>query len=318
MKTTKPSGNTIIVFVLFLFIAIGASSCEGNKQPTEKRLKVVCTTGMLGDALHQIAGDRIRLSTLMGPGVDPHLYKATQGDLQLLTEADLILYNGLHLEGKMGEVFEKLGRTRRVVALGETLPKEKLLKLEAKGEVYDPHLWFDVSLWASLVLGAAEELAKSDTMHAEAYRTRARHYADSLMMLHQWVKESIDSIPPEQRILITAHDAFGYFGRAYGISVRGLQGISTASEFGLRDLSNLVSYLSKNNIRAVFVESSVPTKSLEAVVEGCRMRGHKLVIGGTLFSDALGNAGTPEASYVGMVRHNVNTITGALNQGGDE
>jgi manganese/zinc/iron transport system substrate-binding protein len=312
MKTrmqNSPYGFTPLIpwlFVLAMF------SCTPVDKAQEQRLQVVCTTGMLGDALQLIAGDHIRLTTLMGPGVDPHLYKATQGDLQALTSADLIIYHGLHLEGKMADVLEKLGRTKRVVALASTLPEDKLLLLDEQGPVYDPHLWFDVSLWADLVMQAAAELGKSDTQHADQYRRNARQYTDSLLVLHEWVKSSINDIPSEQRVLITAHDAFGYFGRAYGMTVRGLQGISTASEFGLRDLSNLVTYLTKHKIRAVFVESSVPTKSLEAVVEGCRMRGHTLVIGGMLYADALGNTGTPEASYTGIVRHNVNTIVRAL------
>ena len=267
---------------------------------------------MIGDAVKQIAGDRARVTTLMGPGVDPHLYKATQGDLKVLAEADIIFYNGLHLEGKMGEVLEKLSRRKPVLAFGDALDKSLLINATQYDNAYDPHIWFDVSLWNRVVRHAGETLARSDTAHAAHYLGNAAAYGQALDTLHQWVQSEIASIPQTQRVLITAHDAFAYFGRAYDIEVRGLQGISTISEYGLRDISELVTFIVDRKIRAVFVESSVPRKSLEAVVEGCAQRGHQVSIGGTLYSDAMGSPGTPEGTYTGMVAANVRTIVDAL------
>ncbi len=276
------------------------------------KIRIVSTTGMIGDAVAKIAGDRAEVSALMGPGVDPHLYKASQGDLRKLSEADLIFYNGLHLEGKMVEILEKVGKTKPVFAVAEGLDHSKILQLAGQTDVHDPHIWFDVRMWADVATYIGASLEKQDAPHAAAYRQRAAAYRDSLLALDEWVRSELSTVPKEHRVLITAHDAFAYFGRAYEVEVRGLQGISTVSEYGLKDVSDLVSFISQRKIKAVFVESSVPTKSLEAVVEGCQKRGHKVTIGGTLYSDAMGQAGTPEGEYIGMVRANVRTIVHAL------
>lgn len=300
--------------VLVAWVAFFAASCTETpgKTDIQAKLNVVCTTGMIGDALAHVAGEKAVITTLMGPGVDPHLYKATQGDLQTLTDADIIFYNGLHLEGKMGEIFRKLSRTKRVIALAEQLPQKRLLRLEGNQDAIDPHIWFDVSLWAEAVNHAGMELARTDSSNADYYLRNTRAYLAELDSLHRWTAAQISAIPRENRVLITAHDAFGYFGKAYDIEVRGLQGISTASEYGLRDISNLVSFLTERKIKAVFVESSVPAKSLEAVVEGCSRRGHEVAIGGSLFSDAMGRADSPEGTYTGMVKANVKAIAKAL------
>ena len=303
--------------VFWLATALFIISCSSEKVSDDpsgqgRSLQIVCTTGMLGDALTRITGDRAEIITLMGPGVDPHLYKATQGDLRALTNADLVFYNGLHLEGKMVEVLKKLARLKPVIALAERIDTSLLIQSDDYAGAHDPHIWFDVSLWSQAVAAAGSEVVRLDPENAPYYQENTSRYLTELEALHQWVKEQITSIPDQQRVLITAHDAFAYFGRAYQIEVRGLQGISTMSEYGLRDVSDLVSFIVEQRIRSVFVESSVPAKSLEAVAEGCARRGHTVQIGGTLYSDAMGEAGTPEGTYPGMVRANVNTIVAGL------
>jgi len=295
-------------------LALLLGACGGPAPAAQENgpLHLVCTTGMIGDAVQTIAGPQVNVVTLMGPGVDPHLYKATQGDLRELTRADAIFYNGLHLEGKMGEVLEKLNRRKPTIAVADGIARNRLINSTDYADAYDPHIWFDVALWSKAVAYVGAELGRIDSAHTEQYHTRTERYLVQLDSLHQAVRRRIAEIPEEQRVLITAHDAFTYFGRAYDVEVRGLQGISTVSEMGLRDVSNLVNYIVERNIKAVFVESSVPRKSLEAVVSGCAQRGHEVQIGGTLYSDAMGEAGTPEGTYLGMVDHNVETITEAL------
>ena len=298
--------------VICLFISIVILSCDTQDQPEEGKLQVVCTTGMIGDAASAILGDHAEVHILMGPGVDPHLYKATQGDIQALTRADVIIYNGLHLEGKMGDILEKLRASKQVYAMGDGLNPSDLINSTSYAGAFDPHIWFDVSLWERAVVALAHSLAADYPEFSPDIEQHSERYADTLKVLHDFVLKEMQAIPKEQRVLITAHDAFKYFGRAYDIEVRGLQGISTASEYGLRDISDLVRYVSENNIRSIFVESSVPKRSVEAVIEGASKRGHSLQLGGELFSDAMGSEGSPEGSYTGMVQYNVRTIVNAL------
>jgi manganese/zinc/iron transport system substrate-binding protein len=302
--------------LLLLIFCLFSWGCKQtiDKGPVQedRKMYVVTTTGILADAVKNIVGDAATVEAIMGSGVDPHLYKATQGDLQKLTDADLIIYNGLHLEGKMGEVLSKLNRFKSVVAAAENLHEDQLIQSNQFASSHDPHVWFDVSLWQKVVGHIAEALQQKDPKNAELYKRNAETYLQQLTQLHNYTRQAIASIPEQQRILITAHDAFGYFGRAYDIKVRGLQGISTVSEFGLQDVSVLVNFIVDNRIKAVFVESSVSPKAIEAVVIGSRKKGHEVQIGGTLFSDALGKAGTPEGTYIGMVRHNVDQIVKAL------
>jgi manganese/zinc/iron transport system substrate-binding protein len=305
--------NRIILLTIFIFIAFLPACQPPENVGNEGKLQVVCTTGMIADAVSRVAGDLAGVESLMGPGVDPHLYKASQGDLAKLGGADMIFYNGLHLEGKMGEILEKVGKRMPVIAVSEGVDQSRLLELEGFSGTYDPHIWFDVQLWSQVVVFIGEKLAAQDPAHADTYRQRAAAYRDELARIDEWVRSELGKVPAEQRVLITAHDAFAYFGRAYGVEVRGLQGISTMSEYGLRDVSDLVEFISSRRIPAIFVESSVPAKSLEAVAEGCRQRGHEVAIGGTLYSDAMGAAGTPEGTYTGMVKANVQTIVQALN-----
>ncbi|WP_246070201.1 metal ABC transporter solute-binding protein, Zn/Mn family [Mangrovivirga cuniculi] len=229
-----------------------------------------------------------------------------------MREAEIIFYNGLHLEGKMQETLEKIANSKPVIAVSSGIKKSLLKESEDFGGVYDPHIWFDVSLWKQAVNVVTNTLIKADEKNEQYYLNNAKDYLAALTALDAWVKQSISTIPEKQRVMITAHDAFGYFGEAYNIEVRGLQGISTRSEPGIRDITNLTQYITENKIKAVFVESSVSEKSLRAVVEGSKEKGHNVQIGGTLFSDAMGAEDTPEGTYEGMVRHNVNTIVNSL------
>lgn len=288
------------------------TACSPSRDPDDHRLRVVCTTGMITDLAQRIGGGRIVCQGLMGPGVDPHLYKATAGDVERLSRADLVLYNGLHLEARLAEVFAHLPGARSA-ALGERLPGAAPL-LGPDGHAPDPHIWFDVSLWSLVARRIGEELAAADPAHAAGYRTRATALGDSLLALHREIQARVARLAPDRRLLVTAHDAFQYFGRAYGFEVRGLQGISTASEAGARDVQELATLLVERRVPAIFVESSVPRRTLEAVLEAARARGARVRLGGELFSDALGDGGTPEGTYAGMVRHNVDTILGALEE----
>jgi manganese/zinc/iron transport system substrate-binding protein len=302
--------KSIVIVLLSVFWMMGCSSSEENAHSGKPY--IVTTTGMIADAVKAIAGDSARVEALMGPGVDPHLYKATQGDLSRLTTADVIFYNGLHLEGKMGEVLEKLARQRTVAAVAEEIPTNKLYQVPEFDNTYDPHIWFDVSLWQLAVRQIEKELSKKYPEMEDYFQYNTSVYLDSLEQLHTWVKQEIATIPETRRILITAHDAFGYFGKAYNIEVKALQGISTLSEFGLRDVTSLVDYIVENEVKAIFIETSVSPKAIEAVVSGTRDRGFEVTIGGNLYSDAMGAEGTPEGTYPGMVRANVRTIVNSL------
>lgn len=307
--------KTIFLSLISLLLAGWlCSGCERNNRAEvdKSRLVIVTTTGIIRDAVINLVHNRAVVVALMGPGVDPHLYKATQGDLDKLLEADLVVYNGLHLEGKMSDVLEKLSHRKPVYALGHSLPDSLLNRISGYENTYDPHIWFDVSLWSMAVGNLAAYLQEFDPANATFYKNNYLVYASKLDSLHNWVKQEINSIPDNQRVLITAHDAFGYFGKAYNIEVRGLQGISTLSEFGLRDISDLVRFIQERKIKAVFVETSVPEKSIRSLITGCRERGWDVQLGGSLYSDALGAEGTPEGTYIGMVKSNVSTIVKAL------
>ncbi len=275
-------------------------------------IEVVATTGMIGDIAKNLGGERLKVKTLMGAGVDPHLYKPTPADVRSLQDADLVFYNGLHLEGKMSDVLERVGEKKTVVAVADNIPEAQLLLADAATKTHDPHVWFDVSKWMIATETAKRALIKFDPKGTQTYTDNATKYLAQLRDLDNKTRREIATIPEAGRVLVTAHDAFRYFGRAYKIEVEGLQGISTATEVSVRDVSRIVDLLVKRRIKAVFVESSVPKRTVEAVVQGCRARGHEVKIGGQLFSDAMGPEGTPEGTYVGMVSANVKTIVGAL------
>lgn len=312
MNRLRLMGVSLLTALLMAVTSIGCSATGDSVSSSDGPIQVTATTGMVGDIVKNVGGERVNVTTLMGPGVDPHLYKASQGDIGKLDQADLIFYNGLYLEGNLGDILSKLSDEKPVVAVAESIPEEKLKADEEDVDKPDPHVWFDVRLWMEAVKVVEEALVKADPDHQEAYRQRSQSYLEELEALDQYVREQIETIPEEQRVLVTAHDAFAYFGDAYGIEVVGLQGINTASEYGLRDVQRMVDRIVEQKIKAVFIESSVPKRSIEAVVKGAEQRGHEVQIGGELFSDAMGAEGTEEGTYIGMVRHNVDTIVSAL------
>ncbi|MGH7506135.1 MAG: metal ABC transporter solute-binding protein, Zn/Mn family, partial [Longimicrobiales bacterium] len=268
--------------------------------------------GMIADIVARVGGERVRVEGLMGPGIDPHLYKASAGDVRSLARADIIFYNGLHLEAAMAEVLEEMGERVRSVAVTDDIERDRLLAPPEFKGAYDPHVWFDVTLWQEAVRKVGEALVAYDPAGAAVYRSNARRYGEELEALDVWVRGRAAELPRERRVLVTAHDAFNYFGRAYGFEVRGLQGISTASEAGAGDVQRLADEIVRRRVPAMFVETSVSRRTVEALQAAVRARGFDVRIGGSLYSDAMGDAGTPDGTYVGMVRHNVNTIVDAL------
>ncbi|WP_273834527.1 metal ABC transporter solute-binding protein, Zn/Mn family [Guptibacillus sedimenti] len=295
---------------LFLLILAGCSS-EADKQ-SEGKIKVTTTIGQIGDIAKNVGKEHVAVDSLMGPGIDPHLYKASQGDINKLSQADIIFYNGLHLEGKMGDIFAKMKEDKPTYPVAEAIPENKLLVDQANASAIDPHVWFDIELWQYAVMEVRDALIEYDPDHKADYEKNAETYLNELKKLEEEAQAKINEIPEESRVLVTAHDAFQYFGQAYGMEVKGLQGLSTDSEYGLRDVQNLVNTLADRNIKAVFIESSISERSINAVVEGAREKGHEVKIGGELYSDAMGEKGSPEGTYTGMYRHNIETIAKAL------
>lgn len=290
----------------------GSAALAGDS----RKLNVVTTVGMVTDIARVVAGEHANVTGIIGEGVDPHLYRASRNDVAKLQDADVIFYSGLLLEGRMSDTLVRMARGgRRVFAVTEGIDTKHLIEPDGSEGHPDPHVWMDVSLWSRAVETVAEALATCDEANAAAYRANASRYRGELAELDAYVKKVIASIPARQRVLVTAHDAFGYFGRAYGIEVRGIQGISTESEAGVADINRLVSFLVEREISAVFVESSVAEKNVRALVEGAAARGRTVRIGGTLLSDAMGAPGTYEGTYVGMIDHNATLIARAL--GGD-
>lgn len=281
--------------------------------PSKYPYQVVTTVAMVTDIVRQVAGDKAEVSGLIGEGVDPHLYKPTRTDVAALQRADIVFYNGLMLEGKLADTLVKLARDGKpVYAVTELLDEKTLRGADGAPDHHDPHVWMDVSAWRSAVDAVAKALREYDPANADHYTANAARYGAELDKLHAYIKEVIASIPERQRVLITAHDAFGYFGRAYGIEVRGIQGISTESEAGLDDINRLVSFIVERDVKAVFVESSVADKNVRALIEGANARGRSISIGASLFSDAMGKAGSYEGTYIGMLDHNATRIAQAL------
>jgi manganese/zinc/iron transport system substrate-binding protein len=308
-------GRGFVFPLVFALLALVAG-CASNDAPDDGRLKVVTTIGMITDIVERIGGDRVAVQGLMGPGVDPHLYKASAGDVRLLSEAELIFYNGLHLEAAMSEVLAEMNGRIRTRAVTDGIPRDQLLTpAEFQGQ-YDPHVWFDVRLWMSAATTVEETLREVDPEGTPLFAENLAALLDELELLDDWVRSRVQELPVERRILITAHDAFNYFGRAYGFTVEGLQGLSTVSEAGTGDVQRLVRLITDRGIPAIFVESSIPRRNVEAVQAAVRARGGAVEIGGLLFSDAMGDPGTDEGTYPGMVRHNVSTIVDALLGGG--
>ena len=300
-----------------LAVLVLAVSCGPVEPPSQRMLdgetiRVVTTIGMITDAVERVGGARVEVEGLMGPGIDPHLYKASEGDLRRLERADVVFYGGLHLEAKMADVLERIGERRATQAVTDAIPRSRLLTPAQFAGQHDPHVWFDVELWQLAVGQIRDTLVRLDPGSAALYRRNAAAYLAELERLDTYVGAQAERVPRERRVIITAHDAFNYFGEAYGFEVRGLQGISTAAEAGAGDVQGLARFIAERRIPAIFVESSVSPRTIQAVREAVRARGFGVEIGGSLYSDAMGDPGTPEGTYVGMVRHNIDTIVEGL------
>lgn len=303
---------TGFLIVLAVVLVACAQPTAQNESLSERPIRVVATTSMVGDLVRNVGGERVAVTSLMGPGIDPHLYKASAGDVIRLQEADIIFYNGLHLEAAMGEVLQRMEGRVRAVAVTDTIPRAMLLPSDEYDNQYDPHIWFDVLLWRQAAEGVRDALIELDPSSTTRYRENTNAYLQLLDRLHADILNQVATIPQDRRVLITAHDAFRYFGRAYGFEVRGLQGISTVTEAGTADVQELAEFIVERRIPAIFVETSVPQRMIEALQAAVRSRGFEVRIGGELFSDSLGAPDTPEGTYIGMVRHNVETIVTAL------
>jgi len=299
----------------YLSIILIACCFIGCKNETKEsgKLNIVTTTTMITDLVKNIGGDLVELNGLMGAGVDPHLYKASEGDVSKLYNADIIFYNGLHLEGKLVEVFEKMESSDKIqVGLADALDETTLIGSEYFASNYDPHVWFDIEYFKLFAAKVAQVLSENDPKNAAQYTENEKAFTTKLNALQNEIREIIASLPEEKRILVTAHDAFNYFGKAYGFEVIGLQGLSTATEAGVQDVQRLSSFIIEKDIKAIFVESSVPRRTIEALEQAVKSKGHEVVIGGSLYSDALGNPDSVEGTYIGMFKYNVNTIVNQL------
>jgi len=283
-----------------------------NRQGDHSPIRVVATVGMVADMFREIGKSHVVVKQLMGPGVDPHLYKGTRDDVREILAADIIIYSGLMLEGKLIDILEKVSNRKSVVSVTKSLPPSLVLGESTDHGHPDPHVWMDVSTWSRCTEVVVETLVRHDPVNESDYRMAAEQYRSKLDELHRYGQQVISSIPDQGRLLITSHDAFQYFGRAYGLDVQGVQGLSTDSEAGLQQINSLVDTIVSRNIAAVFVESSVPRKSLLAVVDGAASRGHRVTIGGELYSDAMGAAGSYEGTYIGMLDHNLTTVARSL------
>ena len=324
----RGSFSTILALLLIVLSSLLAAcnggaagnsgSADGTSTNSDGTLQVVTTIGQITDIATIVGGEHVQVTGLMGPGIDPHQYLATESDVSLLQEADIIFYNGLFLEAQMDEVLEQLGERKTVVPVAGNIDPSMLLDWAQYEDQFDPHVWFDVTLWMQAVEAVRDTYSEVDPDRAADYQANAAAYLQELEELHAYVQEQAERVPAEQRVLITAHDAFQYFGRIYGFEVRGLQGISTATEASTADVRNLAAFIAERQIPAIYVETSVPVRNVEALQAAVAAQGFNVVIGGSLFSDAMGDAGTPAGTYIGMVRHNIDTIVGALlGEGGE-
>src|SRR5579885_266094 len=296
-----------IVIVISCILLFGESHNYNNDKPL-----IVCTTSIIADTVKQISGDHFDIVTLMGPGVDPHIYRAREHDVHALSHATIIFYNGLHLEGKMAELLEQMNHYTTAIAVTDCIPAHQLIQSPEFETMYDPHVWFDIPIWIQITQSIGEHLSTIDPTHAHEYQSKTQRYVHKLEQTHEYVLSKVSSLKPDQRILITAHDAFGYFGRAYGFTVVGLQGISTESEISIKDIELLAHYIVKHKVPAIFVESSIPHRTLQAIHNAVAMQGWSITIDPELFSDALGAPNTLGGSYIGMIRHNCDSIVSGL------
>lgn len=300
-----------VIMLLIMLSLLFFSGCSSSKENNEN-LNIVVTTTMLFDLTKIIGGEKVNVNGLMGPGIDPHLYKASAGDVTLLKEADIVIYNGLHLEGKLTDIFESLNKkNKNIIQVSDYIEKEKLIKIDDT-DIYDPHLWFDVNLWMDIARGLANELSKNDTNNTNYYQDNLKKYLKELEDLNNYIKNKVDELVLDKRILITAHDAFNYFGRTYGFEVKGLQGISTDSEAGTSDVSKLANFIFEKKVKAIFVESSIHPKTIESLQAATKARGFEVIIGGKLYSDSLGDKKSQTETYIKTFKFNIDTIVNSL------
>lgn len=310
------SSKLFLLAAILLLAACGHNAAAD--QPDDGRIRVVTTTGQVGDIAKNVGGEHAYVTSLMGAGTDPHLYSAGARDVDKLRGADIVFYSGLFLEAQMDDILHQMSERQTVAAVSANIDHAELLPSAKYADEFDPHIWFDVGLWMQATEQVRDTYKAFDPANAADYDANAAAYLAELAALDAYVREQAATVPPEQRMLVTAHDAFNYFGRAYGFEVLGLQGISTASEAGTADVQRLANTITERRIPAIFVESSVPVRNIEAVQAAVRNRGFDVAIGGKLFSDAMGDNGTPEGTYIGMVRYNIDTIVSALRQGRDQ
>lgn len=296
-------------------VATAFGTAGAGKAVAAPSMTVVATTSMVADAVRQVGGDRVAVTALMGPGVDPHAYRQTRSDIAAMLKADAVLWHGLYLEAQLEDFLLDLAERKPVFAVGEAVSRDRLIAHSDYGDRYDPHVWMDPMLWRSVVLAVRDALSEIDPNGSAAYAAGAERHLAEVEALAAYAKARLETVPAGRRVLVTAHDAFSYFGRAFDFEVMGIQGISTESEAGLRRIEELVAFLVERDISAVFVESSVSERNIRALIEGAAARGHTVSVGGELFSDAMGKSGSYEGTYIGMIDHNVTGITRAL--GGD-
>ncbi|MGM8211199.1 metal ABC transporter solute-binding protein, Zn/Mn family [Virgibacillus sp. W0430] len=314
MKRFWKSVGVLFIFSTLLVLAACNKSEETSEGSGDDKISIITTISQIGEPLSVIGGDRVEVNSLMGPSVDPHLYNATHGDIEKIDKADIAFYNGLYLEANMVDIFNEMEKSKPVLAIGETIAEEDLLEDE-EGAI-DPHIWFDIDLWQQALDAAVEELKAYAPSDAAYFEENKQAYFSEMEQLKADA-EKLANIPEEQRVLVTAHDAFGYFGRMHDIEVVGLQGLSTEAEIGVSDIQETINIIKEYKVPAVFMESSINEKSINAVLEGAKNEGINLALGGELYSDAMGEAGTAEGTYLGMYRHNVDTIFKALSGSGE-
>lgn len=315
------NARTALVAFALLGLSIGLTGCPkaastntspNRRQDAKQPISIVCTTGMVADVVKNVGGDQVKVQLMMKEGVDPHTYQPSRGDVSALNDAHMIYFSGLHLEANLLDTFKSLGRSKPVFEVTQAISRWHHDELLSVDESHDPHIWMDVSLWAHTVKYVADRLADYDPENAEKYAANARQYLKQLDELHRFCKSELGTIPAGQRVLVTAHDAFSYFAKAYGMTVKAVQGISTESEASTAKIDDLATYLKENNIKAVFVESSVNKRNMEQLIASAKSKGHTVTEGGVLYSDAMGKEGTEAGTYEGMIRHNVKTIVKAL------